>query len=274
MKSAFGGAFSLWTVNWRHRDLILRMIRREIAGRYLGSMLGAAWAVLQPLVMLCVFTFAFSVVFQSRWTSATGVEAPTSFPVAMFLGFIIFTLFSESLNRAPLIVLGNTTYVKRTVFPLEILATVALGAALFHFAMAFLVWLGLLLVLHRAVAWTILLLPLVLLPLVLLIAGLVWLLASLGVYVRDLAQVIGPTIMASLFLSPVFYPADAVPLPFRTWMYANPLTGIIEQARKVAIFGELPDWPLLAASFVLGLAAAHLGFLWFTRTRQGFADVL
>jgi lipopolysaccharide transport system permease protein len=192
----------------------------------------------------------------------------------MFIGYIVFTLVSEPLNRAPSLVVGHVNYVKKVVFPLEILATVVVGTALFQFGMAFMAWLGLLLLVHQSVPWTILLLPFVLLPLVLMTTGLVWLLASLGVYIRDLGQVIGPATLCLMFLSPVFYPASAIPLPFRSWMFANPLTGIIEQARKVAIFGEVPDGALLAGNTILGFAFVYLGHLWFMRTRRGFADVI
>lgn len=268
-----GGA-RLWITVWQHRDMTRRMIRREIAARYLGSMLGAAWSVLQPLMLLCVFTFAFNIVFRSRWTSSSMVGEETSFAVAMFLGYIIFSIFSEPVNRASSLVVSHANYVKRTIFPLEILPVVAVGSALFSAASAFGVWFVLLVLVQQAVPWTILLLPIVVLPLVLMVIGLALFLASLGVFIRDLAQVTGPATMALLFMSPVFYPVSAVPPSIQAWMYVNPLTGIIEETRRVAIFGEMPDWGPLAAKVVLGLGVAHLGYLWFMRTRRGFADVL
>ena len=273
-RGIFVGSFQLWLTVWQHRDITLRMIRREIAARYLGSMLGAAWSILQPLMLLCVFTFAFNIVFRSRWTSSVAAGEETSFAVAMFIGYIVFNLFSESVNRAPLLVLAHANYVKRTIFPLEILPVIAVGSALFNAASAFLVWLVLLILVQQSVPWTIVLLPAVVLPLVLMVFGLALLLASLGVFVRDLVQVTGPATMSLLFLSPVFYPVSAVPSHIQAWMYAYPLTGIIEQARSVAIYGELPDWGMLAAHALLGFAAAHLGYAWFMRTRRGFADVL
>jgi lipopolysaccharide transport system permease protein len=273
-RGIFAGSFQLWRTVWQHRDITLHMIRREIAGRYIGSMLGAAWAIIQPLILLCVFTFAFNVVFRSRWISPVAAGEETSFAVAMFLGYIIFNLFSEPVNRAPSLVLGHANYVKRTIFPLEILPIIAVGSALFNAAMAFLVWVVLLILVQQGVPWTILFLPAIVLPLVLMVIGLALLLASLGVFVRDLVQVMAPATMALLFLSPVFYPVSAVPPHIQAWMYANPLTGIIEEARRVTIFGELPDLALLAANTLFGLAVAHLGYLWFMRTRRGFADVL
>jgi lipopolysaccharide transport system permease protein len=274
MQRALENALQPWAVTWRHRALILRMIRREIAGRYLGSMLGLVWTIVHPLAMLLVFTFAFKVVFKSRWTGAAGSGGEPDFAVAMFIGLIIYSLFCECLARAPGLVLGHVNYVKKVVFPLEILAAVVTGTALFNAGMALIVWLGLVAVAQQALPWTIVLLPVLLLPLVLMCLGLVWLLASLGVFIRDLGQLVGLGTMALLFLSPVFYPVSAVPAPFGAWMHANPLTGIIEEARSVAVFGALPDWGRLGVDLVVGLAVAQLGFLWFERTRRGFADVL
>jgi lipopolysaccharide transport system permease protein len=274
MNAAIRDATRFWSVIWRQRRMILQMVRREVVGRYRGTILGFAWAVFQPLMMLLVYTFAFNVVFRSRWTGETSGGEEINFAVAMFLGFIIYTLFTDTINRAPSLVVGHVNYVKKVVFPLEILAPVAIGVTLFNAAVAFLLWVGLFSVIHHAMPWTILLLPLVLFPLVLMSAGVAWFFASLGVFVRDLGQVVSLVTMSLLFLSPIFYPASAIPEPFRGWMNANPLTGIIEEARKVAISGVLPDWGLLSLNLLLGMALAHLGFLWFVRTRSGFADVL
>jgi lipopolysaccharide transport system permease protein len=268
------GSLELWRTVWQHRDITVRMIRREISSRYLGSMLGATWSILQPLILLCVFTFAFNVVFRSRWVSPSAAGEETSFAVAMFIGYILFNLFSEPVSRAPALVVNHANYVKRTIFPLEILPVVVVGSALCNAASAFLVWVLLLTLVQQSVPWTILLLPAVVLPLVLMVTGLVLVLSSLGVFIRDLAQVTAPATMALLFLSPVFYPVSAVPPHIQAWMYANPLTCLIEEARKVAIFGELPDWGLIAICGLLGLVMAQLGYLWFMRTRRGFADVL
>ncbi len=258
---------------WRHRSLIRQMTWREVAARYRGSLMGVVWSLLLPILMLGVYTFVFGVVFQSRW----GGEAQGGkgeFAVILFAGLIVHGLFAEVFNRAPGLVLGNSNYVKRVIFPLDILVWVALGSALFHAATALAVLLGLFFLLHGFLHWTILFLPLVLAPLLVLMLGMGWFLAALGVYARDIAQVTGVLTMVLLFLAPVLYPVDAVPQPYRTMLLLNPLTVIIEQAREVLIWGRPPDWFALGIYSLVATIAAAIGFWWFQRTRAGFADVM
>jgi lipopolysaccharide transport system permease protein len=178
------------------------------------------------------------------------------------------------MNRAPALILNNVNYVKRVVFPLEILPVVAFCSALFHFAVSLAVLLVFVAAVQHALHWTVLLLPLVLLPLALLTLGLSWLLASLGVYLRDVGQSVGVIVAVLMFMSPIFYPVSAVPEEFRPWLRLNPLTPAIEQAREVVIYGRLPDWWTIARMTVVGGVIAWTGLAWFQRTRAGFADVL
>jgi lipopolysaccharide transport system permease protein len=256
---------------WTHRALIRQMVRREVAGRYRGSFFGLLWSFFTPLLMLAVYTFVFSVVFKGRWDG--GSESRFEFALVLFAGLIVFNLFSECVSRAPGLILSNVNYVKKVIFPLEILPWVALGAALFH-AVASLAVLMIFLSVTMSLPWTAVLLPVVLFPLLPLIMGLSWLLASLGVFVRDIGQFIGMLMTALLFLSPVFYPASALPESVRGWLYLNPLTFIIEQAREVAIWGHLPNWSGLALYLGLAMLMAWAGLVWFQKTRKGFADVL
>jgi len=258
---------------WLNRQLIAQMSRREVAGRYKGSALGLAWSFFNPVFMLAVYTFVFSVVFKARW-DVGGEESKAQFAVVLFVGLIVHGLFAEVLNRAPGLILGNVNYVKKVVFPLEILPVVGMGAALFHS----LVSLGVLLIafamFNGYLHWTAVLTPLVLLPFVILTLGLAWMLASLGVFLRDVGQTIGIVTIAMLFLAPVFYPVTAVPEEIRPWIMANPLTFIIEQAREVLIWGRLPNWAGLGLYTLAATAVAWAGYAWFQKTRKGFADVL
>lgn len=259
---------------WGARQLLHEMTRREVVGRYKGSVVGLLWSFLNPLLMLAVYTFVFSVVFKARWNPA-GAEPESRglFAVLLFSGLIVHGLFAEVLNRAPLLLLSNVNYVKKIVFPLEVLPAVTLGAALFHCGVSVIVLLlavGLFGTLH----WTVVLLPLVLLPLVLFTLGLALALASLGVYLRDVGQTMGIFTTLLLFLSPVFFPVSALPEALRPWMMMNPLTFIIEQTRNVLIWGRTLDWSTWAVYLVVALLTAWLGFAWFQKTRKGFADVL
>jgi len=257
---------------WSYRHLIWQLAKREVVGRYRGSALGLVWSFFNPLFMLAVYTFVFSVVFKARWGPAGG--ATTDFALFLFSGLIVYSLFAELVNRSPTLIVGNVNYVKRVVFPLEILPVVAMGSALFHASVSILVLIAFYFAIHRHVPLSIVLLPLVLLPLVLMTLGVAWTLAALGVYVRDVAQTTGILTTALLFLSPVFYPASAVPEALRGYVFLNPLAVIIEESRKVAIHGEAPDWLALGLVGLLSVGIAAAGLYAFQRSRRGFADVL
>ncbi|MBS4095587.1 MAG: ABC transporter permease [Sulfuricella sp.] len=259
---------------WRNRSLALQMARREIVGRYRGSFLGLLWSFVNPVLMLAVYTFVFSIVFEARWGQRGGAGADKfEFALVLFVGLIVFNLFSECVTRAPSLVLSNTNYVKKVIFPLEILPWVSLGSSLFHAAISLVVLL-IFLAAVSSVPWTILLLPLVLAPLLVFIMGLSWLLASIGVFIRDIGQFIGMVVTVLMFMSPIFYPASALPESVRGYLFLNPLTFIIEQAREVVIWGNPPDWGGLALYLALASLVAWAGLFWFQKTRKGFADVM
>jgi lipopolysaccharide transport system permease protein len=258
---------------WRNRQLIARMTQREVVGRYKGSVMGLLWSFFNPVFMLAVYTLVFSVAFKARW--GIGVEeTKTQFAVVLFVGMIVHGLFAEVLNRAPGLILGNVNYVKKVVFPLEILPAISMGAALFHTLVSLLVLLTALVIFNGYLHWTAIFTPLVLLPLVIFTLGLAWILASLGAFIRDVGQTIGMLTTVLLFVSPVFFPVTALPEHFRPWMMANPLTFIIEQAREVLIWGHLPNWVGLGLYTLVATAVAWAGYAWFQKTRKGFADVL
>lgn len=261
------------TNTWKHRQLIRKFVLREIAGRYRGSVGGLSWSLVQPMAMLFVYTFVFSVVFRARWTAQNEV-AGVSFAVVLFVGLIVQGLFAECVGRAPGLIVSHATFVKKVVFPIEILPIVAMGSALFHSAVSFVVLFAAMLIAGNPFHWTILLTPLVLAPFVLLTLGLSWFLAGLGVFLRDIGQMIGLVVTALLFLSPVFYPLSAIPEGYRILIQLNPLTFPVEQARDVLIWGKPPSWSGLALYFAVSWAIALLGFAWFQKIRKGFADVL
>lgn len=256
---------------WLHRSLIRMLAVREVAGRYRGSVLGLFWSFVNPLLLLAVYTFVFSVVFKARWGS--GGENRFDFALILFTGLLFFNLFAECINRAPSLILGNANYVKKVVFPLEILPWAALGSALFHAMVSLSVLLAALLV-TRGLPWTVLLLPLVLIPLCLLTMGLSWILAALGVFLRDVGQIVGLAVTVLLFMSPVFYPVSALSPELGKLLLLNPLSFLIEQARDLVIFGRLPYSSGLVLVTGVSLLCAWLGFFWFQKVRKGFADVL
>ncbi|WP_439650461.1 ABC transporter permease [Pollutimonas nitritireducens] len=259
---------------WRNRNLILQMTKREVVGRYRGSVMGLAWSFFNPIFMLLVYTFVFAVVFKARWGASNIEESRTLFAIVLFVGLIVHGLFAEVLNRAPGLIISNVNYVKKVIFPLEVLPVVAMGAALFHSTISLIVLLAAFALFNGYIHWTVIFFPLVLLPLIIITLGLAWILASLGVFLRDVGQTISIITMVMLFMAPVFYPITAVPRQLRSIIMANPLTVIIEQAREVLIWGRLPNWTLLSLYTVVALAVAWVGYAWFQKTRKGFADVI
>lgn len=257
---------------WSHRQLIARMTSREVIGRYRGSVMGLMWSFLTPLFMLGIYTFVFSVVFRARWGGAE--ESKTQFAVVLFAGLIVHSLFAEVINRAPTLILGNVNYVKKVMFPIEILPVVQLAAAAFHATVSVVVLLVVGFFLTGTLPVTVFLFPLILLPLLALTLGLAWALASLGVFVRDVGQTIGLVTSVLLFISPVFFPISSLPAKFQPWMQLNPLTFIIEQFRSVLVWGRGPNWSGLLLYTLISVAVMWMGFAWFQKTRKGFADVL
>lgn len=258
---------------WRNRGLIWRLTVREVVGRYRGSVLNIGWSLVNPLLMLAVYTFVFSVVFQARWGVDTE-QNKLGFASILFIGLIVHGLFAECINRAPTLILTNVSYVKKIVFPIEILPWVAMGSSIFHALARVVVLMVVILLLNRFVPWTALLLPVLILPLVLLTMGVAWFLAATGVYLRDIGQVTGIITAIMLFMAPVFYPLSALPEKYRFIIQLNPLTFVIESARRVLIWGEPFSPSAWVVYSLISVAVASAGFWWFQRTRRGFADVL
>ena len=257
---------------WRHWGLIKASTKREVLGRYRGSVLGIFWSFANPLFMLAVYTFVFSTVFKARWTGGSGSKI--EFALVLFAGLIVFNLFAECINRAPSVIISNVNYVKKVVFPLEILPFVGLLSALFHAAVSLAVWLLAYFFIIGVPRVTVLYLPLIVMPLLFFTMGLSWILASLGVFLRDVAQFVNIAITVVMFLSPIFYPVSALPEEYLVILSLNPLVPAIEQVRSVLYFGVAPDFYTLAIYWVFAIFMAWLGFAFFQKARKGFADVL
>ncbi len=257
---------------WRNRHLTASLIQREVVGRYRGSIIGVFWSFINPILLLAVYTFVFSVVFNARWNPES--ESRIEFAMVLFTGLIVFNLFSECIGRAPLLIIGNTNYVKKVIFPLEILPLVAFGSAAFHLLVSLIVWLIFYLIFFGCPPLTAILLPIMLLPISLFILGFSWILASLGVFFRDVGHVIGVIIIMFMFMSPIFYPVSALPPDYRLLIWLNPLAVAVEQVRGVLVWGVLPPLKVYLVYLAAAGSTAWLGWAWFQKTRKGFADVL
>jgi len=252
--------------------LTLTLTRREIEQRYKGSFGGVAWYVVQMLLLVAIYSLVFGAIFNARW--AEGGREPTSFTLALFLGLLFFNLFSECMQRAPTLILGNVNYVKKVVFPLEILPMVTLAAALCNMAIGFVVFFVTAALLQASISWVSLLLPIIVAPFAMLVLGVMWFLASFGTYVRDVGHATGMVVTLTMFLSPLFYPSAVLPAELRPVVAFNPLTLPMESARNAVLFGILPNPLYFAVYGAVALVVMTLGYRWFMGTRRGFADVL
>lgn len=264
---------AMWRSLYGNGRLIMRMTRRDIVARYRGSFGGLLWAVVTPVIMLLVYTFVFSVVFNARWGTDED-QSRAEFAIVLFAGLLMHALVAEVLNASANVVTANANYVKKVVFPLEVLPVIQLCVSLFQCVIGIGVLLAANLLINGAFVWTAPLIVFVLLPLALLTLGGAWFVASLGVYVRDVAQVMQVLTAILLFVSPVFFPLSAIPEAFQPVIKLNPLSFLIGQAREVLVWGRLPDFAGLALYTAGGAFAAWVGYAWFQGTRKGFADVL
>jgi lipopolysaccharide transport system permease protein len=258
---------------WKHRELWWRLTEREVLGRYRGSALGIGWSFITPLAMLAVYTFVFSQVFKARWG---GLEqaGPLGFAVNLFTGLIVFNLFSECVSRAPGLVLANPNYVKKVVFPLEVLGSVAVGSSVFHALASLLILVVFELMAFRQLPLTLLWLPVIWLPLILGSLACTWFLSAAGVFLRDIGQLIGVGLNMLMFLSPIFFPVSALPPKWQPVLQLNPLAQVIAQTRRIGIIGLNPDLTYIVIGTIITLLACEVCFRGFQKSKRAFADVL
>lgn len=257
---------------WKYRELVFTMSKREVLSRYRGSWFGLFWSLITPILLLLVYMFVFGIVFKARWPSATGVDE--GFASLLFCGIVIYMMFSEMLSRAPRLIIDNANYVKKVVFPLDLLSWVAMLSALFHFALSLFVLLAFVIFWGNGITWFSLYIPLLSVIFMVHLIGMAWFVSALGVYIRDVAYIAGFVTTALIFLSPVFYPKSAVPEGFARAMDLNPLTFYIESFRDVVVLAKAPEFEAMGVAAGLAVVSFVVGYWFFNRVRRGFADVL
>ena len=268
----FRGITGPFSVFGRHWNLARELTHRDILGRYRGASFGLLWSLIGPLMILAIYSVAFGQIFKSRWQQASGDSA--EFGIVLFLGIIVHGFFAECFSRAPQLMVENANYVKRVIFPLHILPWTIVLSALFHMAMNMMVFILLSAVVYEKFSPLIFLVPIVVAPLVLLTVAASWIVASLGVYVRDIRQATPVIVTALFFLSSAIVPVDTLPEKYQYIFHLNPLTFFIDEVRDVALWNRWPDWQGLAAYGAAGLVVFYLAYFWFRATSRGFADVI
>jgi lipopolysaccharide transport system permease protein len=263
-----------WIGIWQRRDLVWQFTMREVAGRYKGLSFGVLWSFLNPLFMLAIYTFVFSYVMKAKWNIPGSESSGPQFALTLFCGLSMFNIFSECFVRAPGLVLGNPNYVKKVVFPLEILPVAVLGSALTHAMISFALLIVAVLIFMNTLSWTALLFPVMLLPLIFLSLGMGWFLSALGVFLRDIGYAINLLSQALVFVTPVFFPASAVGEKYRWLMDINPLSAVVENGRRVLLWQTMPDWIWLAKSLLFSVVFMQIGYMFFMKSKKAFADVL
>jgi len=256
---------------WRNRALIRSLVRRDILGRYRGSFGGVFWTVLNPLLLMATYFFVFGVVLH---TSFAGERGRAGFALYFLCGMLPWLAVSEALGRAPLVVLEYRNFVKKLVFPIEILPVNLVLAALVTEAFALAVFLALLVGTRGAVPWSALWLPALAIPQVLFTMGLAWFLAGLGVYLRDLGQINGFLLTLWFFLTPICYPVESLPRQALPLLARNPMFVLVRAYRDILLEGRTPAPSGLWKFWALALVLFFAGHAWFYKLRKTFADVI
>jgi lipopolysaccharide transport system permease protein len=259
---------------WQHRNLIRLLSRRELQASYRGAMLGIGWTIIQPLMMLCVYTFVFAVIFKGRWGVGGADESRVTFALVLFLGLITFRIISEMMNSSAQLVVSNSAFVKKVLFPLEILPVVRLIRILIDVLISLLVLAAGVLIFRQPIhpgAW---LLPVIWLPVIVLSLAVGYILAALGVFIRDVGQLAGILTTLLFFTSAIFYPIDVVPAPYQVLFRMNPIAVFVDFSRNAVFYGVMPDWIYYAVWLGAAVLMWMLGYSFFMASRRAFSDVV
>ena len=257
---------------YKNNYLLRQLVKKDIQQRYQGSVLGMLWSFIVPILMLIIYTFVFSEVFQAKWDIDTSDKY--QFALVLFCGLSAFNMVGEVMNRATVLIASNTNYVKKVIFPLEMLPVVITCSALFNCVISFIILVVAKLILYHNVSRTLYLIVLAMIPLCVMSAGLGLFISALSVYLKDVGNIISVLVTVLMYMSPVFFPLSAVPESFRGICEANPMTYIIENFRNVVLYGKCLDWKFYGISCAVALGIYLLGKLVFMRAKEGFADVL
>lgn len=257
-----------------NRQIARQLIERDVKGRYRGSQLGLAWTIVSPLIMLSVYTLVFSQIFRARWGEAGGDQSPATFALNLFAGLLVFNMFAECATRSPSLITSNPNYVKKIIFPLHVLGTMVVGSALVHALTSTIILFMAKLIIDGSIPATAALLPLIWIPLTLGCLGMSWLLATVGVFLRDISQIMAAAVSMLMFLSPVFYPASALPNNLQWLASFNPIATVINETREVLLVGTAPPALTWISQVAIAMLWCQLCFIILKRSQHIFGDIL
>lgn len=260
------------TLPIRERALLRMFISRDLRSRYKNSWIGLLWLILNPIVMLSIYTLVFQHILGVKW--GTQASGSVDFALNLYLGLVVFNLFAESLQAAPSVLRAHANLIKKVRFPIRILPTIPVAVALCDATLGLSIWLIIHLFVQGMPPLSTIYLPLVLLPFVLFVTGLCWIISSLSVYVRDTTQLIRFVITGLLFLSPIFFPLQSMPVSMQTILSFNPIAIEIEMLRGIMVAGITPAWGSYIGFLAFSVLTYFAGYHWFTLTSDGFVDVL
>lgn len=257
---------------WHHRDLVQAILRRELRDRFKGSVAGWVWAVIAPLLAIAVYSFAFTT--NLKLDLAVDVSPRVGYALFIFSGIVVFNFFSEMTFRAPMLLHEYASFLKQNIFPSDMLAVIATLRATLYTAISIVVMLLFQFAVVRSLPWTVLLLPLVFIPLTVFLVGMSWFLCSIGAFTRDAGYLMITVVPLFMFATPIFYPQSALPPPFDFWIYANALTGYVEVTRDIVLLAKLPDWRVYAWTLFSSVFTFYFGYWFFDRYRNVIVDVI
>lgn len=264
--------FQLFKSLFEQYFILQQLAKAEILTRYRGSILGVAWSILNPLFMLVVYSIVFQFLLKVRWAVETSEETP--YALALFAGILIHSFFSDILVQATSSVSKHANFVKKIVFPLEVLPVVTVISSVFNLALSLFVFFLAILFFGVSIHLSLLLIPILLLPFIIFVLAMAYLLAAVGVYIKDISQVAGMLSTMFLFLSPVLYPLSVLPEGLRSIAMLNPLSFMIEQLRLLSLNGGMIDWHGYIIYCFVALGFLSIAYAVFQKTRKGFADVI
>lgn len=261
---------------WANRELTVQFAARNIKGRYKGQAFGALWALLDPLMLLAIYTFVFGVIFHRGSADSDAEGGMAGYALRVFAGIIVFAVFRETVGPSPTLIIGHRNFVKKVVYPLETLPISQLLVALFNLGVGLIVWtIGFVIFSPTHIpSPTLLLLPVVVLPVMLMGLGLSWFLASLGVFLRDLRSPVASILQMMFFMSAIFYSISDVPESFRPAIAVNPMAQMVEAAREVMFGYQQPNWAIWGVTLAGGATLCVFGYAFFMKSRRAFADVV